>query len=117
MLSSKNDDGVKSGSKSGPEENARTGSALRRAGLSASLNVPIRTPKAQSLPSYLVKVLLSLVQARLEAQVWYLIGVELVQVADVLIHILRETIACEFHGYPTTAVNLPRNIDFSVGGI
>lgn len=33
------------------------------------LNVAMRTPKAQTLPSYLVKVLLSLVQARLEAQV------------------------------------------------
>lgn len=70
MLSSKNDDGSKIGTKSGHEENARRGSVLnRRTGLSAALNVPIRTPKPQSLPSYLVKVLLSLVQARLEAQV------------------------------------------------
>lgn len=70
VLSSKSDDGPKDGSKAGQAKNTRRGSMVnRRAGLKAALHVSMRTPKPQSLPSYLVKVLLSLVQARLEAQV------------------------------------------------
>lgn len=71
MLSTKREDGAKRGSPSGQQKNTRRGSVVnRRTGLKAALNVSIRAPKPQSLPSYLVKVLLSLVQARLEAQVW-----------------------------------------------
>lgn len=69
MLSSKSEDS-KGGSSSRQAKNTRRDSIMnRRAGLKTALNVSIRTPKLQSLPSYLVKVLLSLVQARLEAQV------------------------------------------------
>lgn len=70
MLSTKTEDGAKRGSPSGQPKNTRRGSVVnRRTGLKAALNVSMRAPKPQSLPSYLVKVLLSLVQARLEAQV------------------------------------------------
>ncbi|CAM9628712.1 unnamed protein product, partial [Discosporangium mesarthrocarpum] len=40
----------------------------RRTGMKAALQMPVKALKTKSLPSYLVKVLLSLVQARLEAQ-------------------------------------------------
>lgn len=69
MLSSKGEDS-KVATSSGQAKNTRRGSIVnRRTGLKAALNISMRTPKPQSLPSYLVKVLLSLVQARLEAQV------------------------------------------------
>lgn len=69
MLSSKSEDS-KGATLSGQAKHSRRGSVLnRRTGLKAALNISMRTPKPQSLPSYLVKVLLSLVQARLEAQV------------------------------------------------
>lgn len=69
MLSSKGEDS-KDTTSSGQAKNTGRGSMVnRRPGLKAALNISMRTPKPQSLPSYLVKVLLSLVQARLEAQV------------------------------------------------
>lgn len=69
MLLSTSEGSAKSVSKA--QDNTRRGSMVNhRNGLKAALNIPIRAPKPQSLPSYLVKVLLSLVQARLEAQVW-----------------------------------------------
>lgn len=71
MLSSKSEDS-KGGTSSGQAKNTRRDSIVnRRAGLKTALNIAMRTPKPQSLPSYLVKVLLSLVQARLEAQVCF----------------------------------------------
>lgn len=70
MLSSKSEVGGKRRSQPGQSKITRRGSMVnRRTGLKAALNISIRAPKPQSLPSYLVKVLLSLVQARLEAQV------------------------------------------------
>lgn len=73
MLSSKSEDNKGDTSTSSePGSNTRRGSVVnRRTGLKAALKISMRTPKPQSLPSYLVKVLLSLVQARLEAQVWF----------------------------------------------
>lgn len=69
MLSSKSEDN-KGDTSPAPGSNTRRGSVVnRRTGLKAALKISMRTPKPQSLPSYLVKVLLSLVQARLEAQV------------------------------------------------
>ncbi|CAM9159942.1 unnamed protein product [Pylaiella littoralis] len=63
MLSSKG------GTSSGKVTSTHGGSVVnRRTGLKAAPNISVRTPKPQSLPSYMVKVLLSLVQARLEAQ-------------------------------------------------
>ncbi|CAM9387937.1 unnamed protein product, partial [Ectocarpus sp. 13 AM-2016] len=68
MLSSKSEDN-KGDTSSASGSNTRRGSVVnRRTGLKAALKISMRTPKPQSLPSYLVKVLLSLVQARLEAQ-------------------------------------------------
>lgn len=64
MLSSKVD-GSKDDTPS-QAKNTRRGSIVNRR---TGLNIAMRTPKPQTLPSYLVKVLLSLVQARLEAQV------------------------------------------------
>lgn len=70
MLSSKSEDS-RGGTSSRQAKHTRRDSIMnRKTGLKAALNVSVRTPKPQSLPSYLVKVLLSLVQARLEAQVW-----------------------------------------------
>lgn len=71
MLSSKSDGRIAGGSKSGEGKNSRRRGSLvtRRTGMRAGLNIYMREPKPKSLPSYLVKVLLSLVQARLEAQV------------------------------------------------
>lgn len=69
MLSSKTEDS-KGGTSSGQTTSTRRGSVVHsRTGLKAGPNISMRTPKPQSLPSYMVKVLLSLVQARLEAQV------------------------------------------------
>lgn len=69
MLSSKHED-PKNESRSDQARTSRRGTMVnRRAGLKTALNLAMRTPKPQSLPSYLVKVLLSLVQARLEAKV------------------------------------------------
>lgn len=69
MLSSKSGD-PQNESRSGEARSSRRGTIVnRRAGLKTALNLAMRTPKPQSLPSYLVKVLLSLVQARLEAKV------------------------------------------------
>ncbi len=65
MLSSKVD-GSKDDTSSTQAKNTRRGSVVNRR---TGLNIAMRTPKPQTLPSYLVKVLLSLVQARLEAQV------------------------------------------------
>lgn len=70
MLSSKSEDRTDGGSHPGQLKNSRRGSIVnRRTGLKTALNISWRAHKPQSLPSYLVKVLLSLVQARLEAQV------------------------------------------------
>lgn len=70
MLSSKSEEGANNGSAIEHRENTRRASMVyKRNGIKAALNIPIRAPKPQSLPSYLVKVLLSLVQARLEAKV------------------------------------------------
>ena len=70
MLSVKSD-GPKDEPASGRAKNGRRGTIVnRRAGLKTALSLAMRTPKPQSLPSYLVKVLLSLVQARLEAKVY-----------------------------------------------
>ena len=69
MLSSKGDNPQKE-SRSSQATSSRRGTMVnRRAGLKTALNLAMRSPKPQSLPSYLVKVLLSLVQARLEAKV------------------------------------------------
>lgn len=73
MLSSKSENS-NGGTSSGQGKNTRRGSIVnRRTGIKAALNISMRTPKPQSLPSYLVKVLLSLVQARLEAQVLFVL--------------------------------------------
>ena len=73
MLSSKSEESSAGGSKSGQAKISRRGSIVnqtQRTGMKAAmLNISMRAPKPKSLPSYLVKVLLSLVQARLEAQV------------------------------------------------
>ncbi|CAM9110838.1 unnamed protein product [Choristocarpus tenellus] len=51
------------------DSNTRRGSVEKhRTGMKVALNIPFRSLKEKSLPSYLVKVLLSLVKARLEAQ-------------------------------------------------
>lgn len=69
MLSVKGDNPQNESGSSQARSTRRGTMVNRRAGLQTALNLAMRTPKPQSLPSYLVKVLLSLVQARLEAKV------------------------------------------------
>lgn len=68
MLSVKGDNPQNESGSSQARSTRRGTMVNRRAGLQTALNLAMRTPKPQSLPSYLVKVLLSLVQARLEAK-------------------------------------------------